>query len=561
MKKHVLVLFFTLITVMSVCLLVSCASTDPAKTTTDAQGTGEVGNTSAPVTSMAFVGDDIDISDYTIIREMKASSSTVTAVKGLKQGIKDYLGVSLKIATDEIRKGEELDESKAEILIGETNRSVSAKAKKLLDGKENSFVIIADGNKIAIVGTSDNMTEKGVAYFYRNIVKNSEKEGVIPIKRGYVLTETADPDSILLDNLSEMKIELSSDIYKPNYETETTVHEYTTIIRLQHQENEEDNGKLLASFEKWGSRYPVYESRDDGKTWAKICTVVDNFNKDYWNEWMPFLYELPTDIGEFKKGTIILAATSISGGINDSTITLYSSTNLGKSFTAFCNVDKAGGLEWGVWEPYLIYDEETKRLYCFYSDDSDPEHSQKLVYKYTTDLVNWSEKFECVACEDSSLRPGMSSVVKMGNGEYFMVYEMVGVNGNPVYYKKTTSLDNWDDISDYGEIVAANGKTFGSSPYVAWTPAGGECGTLFVVGKHPVDGTSRTGTDMFISTDYGKTFIAIDNPIPYTLEGYEKSGYSPSLFVSDDGKTVYYVNNPGYGSGYKISMVKIKIYD
>ena len=562
MKNNIFILFLALMLVMSACVLASCTEKAPAVSTTAGAGTsGDEQGTSTPVTSMVLVGDDINVSDYIIVREMKAPNSTVTAVKGLRQGIKDYLGVTLKVSTDEVRKGEELDESKAEILVGETNRSVSAKAMQLLEGKENSFVILAEGNKIAIVGTTDDMTNKGVAYFYRSFVKKSESEGVLPIKQGYVLTESADPDSILLDNLSEMKIELSSNIYKPSNESETTVHEYPTILRLEHQENEEDNGKLLACFEKWGSRYPVYESRDDGKTWAKICTVVDNFNKDYWNEWMPFLYELPTDIGEFKKGTIILAATSISGGINDSTITLYSSTNLGKSFTAFCNVDKAGGLEWGVWEPYLIYDEKAERLYCFYSDDSDPQHSQKLVYKYTTDLVNWSEKFECVACDDPSLRPGMCSIAKMGNGEYYMVYEMVGINGNPVYFKKTTSLDDWGDVADYGEIVAANGETFGSAPYVAWTPAGGECGTLFVVGKYPVAGSSNTGSDMFISTDYGKTFTAIDNPIPYTLVGDTKCGYSPSFFVSSVEGTVYYVNNPTHGSGYKISMVKIKIYD
>ena len=155
----------------------------------------------------------------------------------------------------------------------------------------------------------------------------------------------------------------------------------------------------------------------------------------------------------------------------------------------------------------------------------------------------------------------MCSIAKMGNGEYYMVYEMVGINGNPVYYKKTTSLDDWGDVADYGEIVAANGETFGSAPYVAWTPAGGECGTLFVVGKYPVAGSSNTGSDMFISTDYGKTFTAIDNPIPYTLVGDTKCGYSPSFFVSSVEGTVYYVNNPTHGSGYKISMVKIKIYD
>ncbi len=352
-----------------------------------------------------------------------------------------------------------------------------------------------------------------------------------------------------------------SDIYIPDDVTSTNVQEYPSIIKLCHQKNDADNGKLLATFEMWGSTYPVYESTDDAKTWQFSCTVTDNLNSGYWNEWMPFLYELPADMGNFEKGTVILAATSIYGeGVTGSTITLYSSTDSGKSFNAFCNVDKAGGTDWGVWEPYLIFEEETDRLFCFYSDDSDPEHSQKLVYKYTTDLVNWSEKFECVACDDSSLRPGMLSVTQMGNGEYFMVYEMVGIHANPIYYKKSTSLDNWGDIADYGKIVSATGKTFGSSPYTVWTPAGGECGTLIVTGKHPVKGKSDTGTDLFLSFDYGKTFIPVDNPIPYTLDPYERCGYSPSFFLTPDGKTLYYANNPPcHDSAYKITVAKIEI--
>lgn len=355
------------------------------------------------------------------------------------------------------------------------------------------------------------------------------------------------------------EVENVSDIYVPA-DANANVAEYPTIIKLCHQKNEEDNGKLLATFEKWGDTYPVFESTDDAATWHYVSTVKDNLNEGYWNEWMPFLYELPADMGAFEKGTVILAATSIYGeGVTDSTITLYSSTDLGRTFTAFCNVDKAGGTDWGVWEPYFIYEEETGRLFCFYSDDSDPEHSQKLVYKYTTDLVNWSEKFECVACSDSSLRPGMVSVTKMGNGEYFMVYEMVGIDGNPIYCKKSTRLDDWGDVADYGEIVTAAGKTFGSSPYAAWTPAGGENGTLIVVGKHPVKGGSDTGTDMFVSFDYGKTFAPIDNPIPYSFD-CGRCGYSPSLFFSSDGTTLYYVNNPPcFDTTYKITVAKIKI--
>lgn len=348
-----------------------------------------------------------------------------------------------------------------------------------------------------------------------------------------------------------------SDIFAPEGDG---VCEYPTVIRLEHQKNGENNGMLLATFEQWGGTYPIFSSADDGRTWEPLGRVTDDYN-GYYNEWMPFLYELPADIGEFEEGTVILAATSVTGeGVTDSTVTLYESSDLGKTFRAFCNVDKAGGTDWGVWEPYLIYEEESGRLFCFYSDDSDPAHSQKLVYKYSTDLVNWSEKSECVACADPDLRPGMVSVAKMGNGEYFMVYEMVGIGGNPIYCKRSAALDDWGDVSDYGTEVSAAGKTFGSSPYVAWSPAGGKCGTLIVTAKHMLKGASRAGTDLFLSFDYGKTFAPVDNPLPYSFDGHERCGYSPSLFVSRDGSELYYANNPpGSDSAYRIALAKIRI--
>lgn len=362
---------------------------------------------------------------------------------------------------------------------------------------------------------------------------------------------------------ADIETECVSDVLLPEDENSSTVSEYPTIIRLCHQKNDENNGKLLVACENWGKTYPVYESTDDAESWSLVGRVQDDLNAGYRSTWMPFLYELPTDMGQFKEGTVILAGTSTfykGDTLTGSTVTLYWSDDLGRTFHAFCNVDMAGGLEWGVWEPYLIYEEETGRLFCFYSDDSDPEHSQKLVFKYSTDLVNWSEQFECVACDDYDLRPGMVALTKMGNGEYFMVYEMVGIKGNPIYYKTSEKLDDWSDVADYGKVVSATGKTFGSSPYVAWSPAGGKCGTLVVMGKHPVKGGSDTGTDMFVSFDYGKTFAPVDNPLPYSLSPCERCGYSPSLFFSPDGSTLYYANSvPCYDAGYKISVAKIKI--
>lgn len=370
--------------------------------------------------------------------------------------------------------------------------------------------------------------------------------------------------SVAYDQLPvDFRVESVSDLYAPAEATGAGVCEYPAVIQLRCQQNAADNGKLLATFEKWGSTYPVFESVDEAETWQYVGSVKDQLNPAFWNEWMPFLYELPADIGRFERGTILLAATSVYGqGVTDSTITLYESHDLGRTFTAFCNVDKAGGTDWGVWEPYLIYEEETGRLFCFYSDDSDPRHSQKLVYRYSSDLVHWSEKTDCVACDDPALRPGMPCVVRMGNGDYFMTYEMIGFDAGPVYCKTSSRLDDWGDAADYGRPLSAAGKTLGSSPYAAWSPVGGDCGTLVVTAHHAIQGRSRTGTDLFLSFDCGKHFVPVDNPIPYTLDPTERCGYSPSLFFSQDGTTLFYANNPPcFGSAYKITVARIRLAD
>ena len=180
-----------------------------------------------------------------------------------------------------------------------------------------------------------------------------------------------------------------------------------------------------------------------------------------------------------------------------------------------------------------------------------------------------AEPKEALACADQKLRPGMVSIAEMNNGEYFMTFELdnmeYGYGKTPIYYKKTTDLDDWGDISDYGKmIMTTDGKVLGTSPWCAWTPSGGECGTLVMVARWRHAGSSLTecDTDMFISFDYGETFIAIKNPITYKNKDESICGYSPCLIFSDDGRTLYYLNNPLYGGGkcYEIILAKIKIW-
>ena len=361
-------------------------------------------------------------------------------------------------------------------------------------------------------------------------------------------------------------------------------------MKLQYQANEVDNGTVLATFNSSEAFYRIMKSEDDGNTWTQIAKVYDTYNKDLNGGRMPMLYELPVDMGDYKKGTVFLAGTSSPIGgekasYEKTAITLYASTDAGKTWTDLPSIDYgAGKIDGnGIWEPFLIYEEETGRLYCFYSDATgehtdpvNPQPDQKLVYKYTTDLKTWTGKngktgqtddpFEAVACANVNLRPGMISIAKMGNGEYIMTYEMVGFSMNPTYAKRTARLDDWGDVTDYGkEVLSINGNSFGSSPWVAWSPVGGECGTLVVMGKHWVQNKKdKTAPNLFFSFDYGKTFIEVDNPIDYTIDpnNENRSGYSPCLMFSADGKTLYYASNPNKkvtpNMAY-IAMVRIEI--
>lgn len=262
------------------------------------------------------------------------------------------------------------------------------------------------------------------------------------------------------------------------------------------------------------------------------------------------LYELPASLGALPAGTLLLAGCIRNRPTSETAMCVYQSNDLGEQWSYLSTVaegggfSQSGGLSTGLWEPFLYM--ENGVLWCFYSDELDAaRHSQMLVCRYSTDGVHWSETIRIVACDDPHLGPGMITVTPMGNGKYALCYEMVGIHSNPVYCKTTADLSNWGDPADMGRIVTTpEGKGVGSTPYCCWLPAGSACGTLIVTGKNlSGTGTSRTGTDWLISTDYGNSWTAVDNPLPYTPGGQFRYAYSPGLFAADDGETLYYVNN------------------
>ena len=546
-----------------------------------------------------------DISAYTIVRPDDADTELSKFVALFKQEMLRYTKVNLAVTSDYGSTGD----GAKEILIGETNRSESAAAKSALaNAPKNAFTVRASEDKIVIAAKSDEGLIRAMKYFYMTYAAECEVDNAISIMPGDVHNGTVDLNSTILENYTEISTNITSTIAISTRDFQGNCG-YETLIQLNH--NGENNGTLFASFATYGvNGYMIYKSTNGGKSWEHISIAVDEYNNSMTDRnnptkhnvsnycLQPCLYELPKDMGDFKEGTLFLGACSKGTGYykgertSTSSMTLYYSTDLGVTWTAYCNVDIAGNANDtnGLWEPFFIFEEETGRVYCYYSDESDEEgtkngsKAQRLVFKYTTDMKTWvgqdgktgvtDTPFFAISSSLYNARPGMISIAKMGNGEYFMTYELcVGDSkkgefgyGCPVYYKTTTNIAEWPNISDHGKPVQTkDGYTFGSAPWCAWTPAGGECGTLIVVAHHNQPGKSPItrdekgnvkGTDMLISLDYGKTFIAIENPIPYYT--FEKTSYSPFVGFSEDGHTMFYINNPPDDKGKSYQSVIFK---
>lgn len=328
--------------------------------------------------------------------------------------------------------------------------------------------------------------------------------------------------------------------------------QYGRILVLKNSANGQ-NGTLLATHCELNAGlidhapgYPIYRSVDEGITWEEISFVTDTLTGVN-SEWNPHLFELEKQCGDYPAGTIVLAACSVDGEHkSQSYIRLYFSRDGGFTFEQGIVAASAGGLEDGVWEPFLLQLDDG-RLVCYYSDDSDPDHSQKIVYKVSSDGQNWSDAVDVVATDVYEERPGMPVVTRLGDGSYFMVYEVVNkenVSGNPVCFRRSADALDWGDPNYIGdEIISNKGKkALGSAPYCGWTPVGGENGTLVVSGTFMRKGESDTGTDLFLSYDNGESWTNAPHVIPYTADDHV--GYSNSFAFSSDGKTMYAINNP-----------------
>ncbi|MBQ7354079.1 MAG: exo-alpha-sialidase [Clostridia bacterium] len=521
MKPFIRRLIGVLTAVLTLTLLISCGGAQDNPAVTD-PGTIDTGLPK--------------LSEYTLVYGETLTVKMRTAINAFLGELSEQ-GIALSTATDA-----EADSGKKQLVIGETTLPVTAAAKeKLSANAENSYVIETDEKTITIVGSNTEATMAGMKYFLLHCV---EGDGFTGVEGNCYVGEFGD-ELRIFSNLTQWTLEETVVIDKAPADNPGATLKYPSIIELQHQPGGVNNGMLYATGERWIDDHmcPIYCSADGGSTWTELGEVKDKSHRAVRTAFAPCLYELPVQVGEMPAGTLILGANSIDSAWRNIYVVLYRSYDLGITWEPFATVGASEGTG-GFWEAnFACTDDGT--LICYFSDDTDPFHSQKLVLRYTKDGENWSDFVETVALENGGLRPGMPVVTKMGNGQYFMAYEIVGMAGNPVYYKTTDDPTDWGDPAETGKLIQAGRKSLAATPWCTWIPAGGECGTLIVTGWRMSMGKSETGSDIFLSFDYGKTWTTMDNY--YSYEWHSDSdtwGYSASLFFSQDGETLYYMANP-----------------
>ncbi len=502
---------------------------------------GEPNNTPA-VTDVNVPSTPIEyqFADAKVIYSAAANGDVQKYAQRVQAQLRSYALAEIAIESDEAKT------SAREILIGDTNRPESAAVKaKLPTDQTNAYRMELVGEKFVIVATNDGALETGVQCFINDVVKKI-REQKLTVPSDYCYADSYGVETNLLSNGVQVKTQLISTVYGSTPQKHVTDLSYGRIIELAH--NGAYNGVLIATSEAVNDdHYPVHRSTDFGVTWELVGEVHAQ-KKDRVANWQPMLYELPCKVGDLEEGTLLLAGCIRNGNTTKTEMVIYTSTDLGANWKLFSTVDSAdgfsttGGLSKGLWEPFLLTDDDGK-LWCFYSDEKEAEvHSQKLVCRSSTDGINWSKTQDVVALDNQSLRPGMITVTRMGNGQYVATYEIVGMANNAIHFKTTDDLNDWNPSDIGSPVVTKRGEGFGSAPYCAWVPTGGECGTLVVAAMFNYNEPDEKAADLMLSFDYGKTFIAIKNPLYYETDIEARYAYSPGFFVSADGQKLYYVN-------------------
>ncbi|KAH8651956.1 hypothetical protein BGZ60DRAFT_330175, partial [Tricladium varicosporioides] len=317
-------------------------------------------------------------------------------------------------------------------------------------------------------------------------------------------------------------------------------------VVLLNQNCEEDNVLLSTwTVNSPNKTYlPIYKSLDFGRTWNPLSKVYFK-TSGYTAIAQPFLYELAETFGDYPAGTILVSGNTFSK--SGTAIELHASLDKGQTFEYVSTIATGGAPSTNdkgtsIWEPFLLaYD---NKLGVFYSDSRDPLHSQKLSHQTSTDLLTWGPVVNDAASQNYTLRPGMTTIAKMGNGKFIFSYELDKATGvpayakQPIHYRIADSPFEFDNAEEL-PLVATDGTVASSAPQTIWTPAGGPNGTILTSASH--------AEDFFINTAYGDPSAWVR-----VVSGHG-IGYSRALQIipKTDGKVILVFNGGSWQNGPK----------
>lgn len=179
-------------------------------------------------------------------------------------------------------------------------------------------------------------------------------------------------------------------------------------------------------------------------------------------------------------------------------------------------------------------------LGIFYSDQRDPLHGQKLAHQTSRDLLTWGPVINDAAETNYTLRPGMTSITKMGNGQFIFMYEEAFAQEDPVNAPYAVHYRVADSPFEFGGakemlLKARDGTVASAGPQVVWTAAGGENGTVVV--------SDSTNEGLFINRAFG------EEGMWEMVESGKGVGYTRTLKVMPhtDGEVILVTNGGMYG--------------
>jgi hypothetical protein len=312
---------------------------------------------------------------------------------------------------------------------------------------------------------------------------------------------------------------------------------YPRVIRLAH--SGPANGELVASVTTSGGVEAIFRSTDDGVSFHRVGSIAVPAGER--GQCCGSLYELPRRIGTMREGTLLFAA-SYGHDSPPMSIRLSASTDHGGTWHPVSSVVTAAPgtpSTKGLWEPEISVD-RAGELVVYFSDETQPGHSQALMERISANGRTWSRSLPVVELPAPGARPGMAIVNALPDGTLFMTYELCGA-GNACVVHERTSHDgvHWGNPAWPGRaIIATNGDRLSHTPNTTVINDGLPDGEIMLVGRD-YDGpgnqpTIGDGDTLLVNRDGGAGhWIAVRAPVSVSTAAAKCANYSSSLLTID----------------------------